>query len=336
MNSARLLFLLACGFGVALFMFYLSFTINMADPDAEMKLLLQNERYLEKQREAAEKIRIEGKVWEEYENWLMLNQTSQIRVRTFRSDGNITRHPKKPFLFVHVPKTAGSTLSSVFKRNERPSRFLHTWAQPHLYDMPKVAAKDTVFGHFRYGLHFYFRRNCTYMTVLREPVDRVVSHYYFHIQHKKDPGHAFAMNHTFEEWVRESPSGNNEQTRMISGIRSEFNITRKTLDMAKHHLMEMAVVGLTEKYQETLMLLKYIAGFNIVKYRAINKGVKRPKTADVSKKTIELIKKHNWADLELYDLAKEIYDAQVAAMPPAFQKDLDNFEKLMKKKKPKL
>ncbi len=46
-------------------------------------------------------------------------------------------------------------------------------------------------------------------------------------------------------------------------------------------MRRMAVVGLTERYHETLMMLKYVAGLTIVKYRSINKGVKRPKLADV-------------------------------------------------------
>jgi hypothetical protein len=44
---------------------------------------------------------------------------------------------------------------------------------------------------------------------------------------------------------------------------------------------QMAVVGLTEKYHESLMLLKYIGGLTITRYRSVNKGVKRPKLADV-------------------------------------------------------
>lgn len=337
MNAPRKLFFLALGFSFFLSMFYFSYSQkHIPAPDKEMVKMLTNQKYLERQKEAEEKMKVEGKVWKEYEEMLKNPLTVPYITHTFDPEnGNITVPIEKPFLFLHVPKTAGSTLSAVFKRNEKPSKFLHTWAQPKYNDMARVAQKDTVFGHFRYGLHFYFSRPCTYMTVLREPIDRVVSHYYYHRQHKKDPGHAFAMNHTFEEWIRLSPAGNNDQTRSVSGIRSEFNITEKTLDMATQHLRRMAIVGLTENYHETLMLLKYIAGFTIVKYRPVNKGVKRPKVDDVPEATIELIKKHNWADIELYKLGKEIFEKQLSLMPPQYHSDLKQFNKLMTKKRPK-
>lgn len=48
---------------------------------------------------------------------------------------------------------------------------------------------------------------------------------------------------------------------------------------------------------------------------------------------VELIKKHNWADIKLYELAKEIFEKQLELMPSSFGKDLEDFEKLMSKKK---
>eukprot|EP00026_Physarum_polycephalum_P005441 Phypoly_transcript_05475.p1 GENE.Phypoly_transcript_05475~~Phypoly_transcript_05475.p1 ORF type:complete len:375 (+),score=19.68 Phypoly_transcript_05475:39-1163(+) len=346
MNTRRL-FLVIVGFCVVLSLHYFSLTrsseILPNQPHSD-KVILTDSQSLDLQ----EKARLEAKIWKEkaqaekpilearirkdYENRTPL--PFPYITHTFDENGNITKPIKKPYLFLHVAKTAGSTLSSVFKRSERPSKFSHTWAHPKLQDMPKMATKDIVFGHFRYGLHYYFNRTCTYMTVLRDPIDRVVSHYYYHIQHKKDPGHLFAMNRTFEEWIRDSPAANNEQTRVLSGMRSEFNISERTLDMAMYHMRTFAVVGLTEKYHETLMLLKHIAGLTVTRYRPINKGVKRPKLADVPPETVELIKKHNWADIELYKLAKEIFEKQIEQMPDKYFADLEEFERVMSKKKP--
>lgn len=341
MISARKLFLVAVGFCILLSLHYLSLTSDILPPDPsggpgsppiikpKPELTSSEEYQWWKDKAQVEKGILEARIREDYRKSKPL--AKRFITHDFDENGNITKPVAKPYLLIHVAKTAGSTLSAVFKRSEKPSKFTHTWAHPKLQDMPKIAQKDMVFGHFRYGLHYYFNRTCNYMTVLRSPIDRVVSHYYYHLQHKKDPGHLFAKNRTFEEWIRDSPAGNNEQTRVISGMRSEFNLSQETLDMAKYHLRTFAVVGLTEEYHKTLMLLKYIGGLSIARYRAINKGVKRPKLADVPPATVELIKQRNWADIQLYELAKEIFDTQLEHMPESFTTDLEKFEALMSK-----
>jgi len=171
------------------------------------------------------------------------------------------------------------------------------------------------------------------MTVLRDPVDRVISHYYFHRQNEGDPGHILAVNHTFEEWLQLSPAGNNDQVRYISGISTQFHVTNRTLDLALHHLRGMAVVGLTERYHETLFLLKYIAGLRVTRYKSVNKGRRRPSLDEVPPETVELIKKHNWADIELYRLGKEIFEKQISAMPKSFFADVEDFNRQMTRPK---
>lgn len=345
-NLIRNLFSVIIGFCVLLSLYYVTLTSSEAiegststdvrppyntiisDKDRE----LQEKRYW-KDKALEEKYIIEDRIWKDYHDRVPLERP--YITHYFNEKGNITHPLQKPFLFLHVAKTAGSTLSSVFKRSERPTKFTHTWAHPKIQDMPSIIQKDIVFGHFRYGLHYYFNRSCTYMTVLRDPIDRVVSHYYYHRQHKKDPGHDFAMNRTFEQWIIDSPAGNNEQTRQLSGLRTQFNITEEILDMAMYHMRQFAVVGLTEKYHETLIMMRHIAGLKVTRYRAVNKGVKRPKLADVPEATVELIKQRNWADIELYKLAKEIFEKQLEVMPPQYATDLAAFEILMKQKKSK-
>ena len=45
--------------------------------------------------------------------------------------------------------------------------------------MNDIGSCKIVTGHFKYGLHNFFRRKPRYITFLREPLDRAVSHYYF-------------------------------------------------------------------------------------------------------------------------------------------------------------
>src|SRR5947207_1188941 len=84
-------------------------------------------------------------------------------------------------LFTHVHKTAGTSFEeSVIYPNvdqERIHRFLGVWNL--LKSRSQVI--DYVSGHYPYGIHMFMKSDGPniYFTILREPLDRAVSYYYF-------------------------------------------------------------------------------------------------------------------------------------------------------------
>ncbi len=87
-------------------------------------------------------------------------------------------------VFVHLPRTGGTTIERVLDRKYR-SRVLHveTLREPlaSVGDLPfdERAAARVVAGHVHYGVHEHIPHECVYVTMLREPVSRVVSMYHF-------------------------------------------------------------------------------------------------------------------------------------------------------------
>jgi hypothetical protein len=82
--------------------------------------------------------------------------------------------------FMHIPKTAGSTLRQVFTR-QFDEHDIH-----QVYDGPSIAAygersdRDRfrlVIGHFPFGVHQGQNQPCRYATMFRHPVHQVLSHY---------------------------------------------------------------------------------------------------------------------------------------------------------------
>ena len=100
------------------------------------------------------------------------------------------------------------------------------------------------------------------------------------------------------------------------------------LILVQHHLKSMGYVGLTERFDESLKLMKYFFGFKDLRYlkrkrrRKIRKntnahisydktkvGVKKPLELDPALR--EKIKEKNKMDLELYEIAKEMFEEEM-------------------------
>src|SRR5512135_3015151 len=90
-------------------------------------------------------------------------------------------------IFLHIPKTAGTTFRSILPANYRAEE---------LYNVPTNAEGQVDFsgldrlsdvekrkirvlaGHFQYGAHEHLPQKSSYITILRDPVKRIISRYY--------------------------------------------------------------------------------------------------------------------------------------------------------------
>ena len=82
----------------------------------------------------------------------------------------------RPYLFIHIPKSGGTSVGRVAElpENGGGDRFIRYWHHPVQDEVIReMVQHDFVFGHFKYGLHQHFDANCTYMTILRDPIERV-------------------------------------------------------------------------------------------------------------------------------------------------------------------
>jgi hypothetical protein len=256
-----------------------------------------------------------------------------------------TRNNGQPptVIFLHLPKAAGTTLYQVINRQYPPAAILtseHPWPNwigkfSQVPDAHKAQYK-IIRGHVRFGLHEYLPQPATYFTVVRHPVDRIISFYYFV---RQSPDHYLYEAVTTQQMSladlihnQISTELDNGQTRNVSGIGHTIGFgecSPEILASAKQHLRErFSVVGLTDRFDETLLLLKRAFGWRMPLYVRVNITRNRPRQEEVSPETLELVRKHNALDMELYLYAQQLFEEQISQQGALFHKELQLFRML--------
>jgi hypothetical protein len=178
--------------------------------------------------------------------------------------------------------------------------------------------------HIEYGLHEYLEQPVIYFTVLRNPVDRALSHYYFTADHKNRPEEIGLYEHIA---AHISP---NLQTEMLSGPHGVGPLPppEEMLEQAKRNVRACAAIGLTERFDETALLLQKALGWRTPLYANLNVNKKRPRREAIPEDVLHRIEADNDLDIMLYQYAQELFEAQVVDYGPSLEKDLRTYRTL--------
>ncbi len=250
-------------------------------------------------------------------------------------------------IFLHIGKTAGSTLRKVLHRNVPRARTLLVQT-PQRRDTLRPRREGTVEafasmpedvraraklveGHIIFGIHRFVPGPSTYITVLRNPVALAVSQYRYVL---RTPGHRLhdmvvSQAMSLEDYVRSGVSleVDNSQTRAISGdVTAPFGgCSQAMLDAAKQHIEDhFAVVGLTERFDESLVLMGRTFGWKRLSYVPV-------KVAPASREPIpdhvrRLLEEQNRFDVDLYRYAAQRFEGALQGVP-GFEADLRSFRR---------
>src|SRR5207244_3848515 len=89
-----------------------------------------------------------------------------------------------------------------------------------------------------------------------------------------------------------------------------------------------AVTGLTERFDETMLLLRKAFGWRMPLYGKSNVTKNRLSVEQIPKETFDLIAREKQLDIELYKFGQAGFDRAIGQMGRAFQSELANFMRL--------
>jgi hypothetical protein len=248
---------------------------------------------------------------------------------------------ERAVIFLHIPKTAGTTISDIIERSYLPKNLYSRYEiSPDRYviefeQIPEAKRKEfkIIQGHLYFGIHKLLPQPSTYFTILRDPVERVISDYYYIRRHKKHPFHQTLISEqmSLEDLIiRGEYHPDNCQTRYLSGVGKSIShgqCTQEALELAKKNLSEyFSVVGILEEFDKTLLILQKRFGWKNIFYTIQNQTKQRLLKDRISEETLSLIHKYNQMDLQLYDYAKERFHQLVLVQGILFDEELQKFK----------
>jgi hypothetical protein len=262
---------------------------------------------------------------------------------------------------MHIPKTGGTSLNSLVQhglpsdevvdttvigsdlRNglglatyDSCQQLLASYAPEHLRCVRYVS------GHLPMGLHRAFDRPSKYFTIIRHPIDRAISSFFFLIQQNK-PYLKDGRVLTLEEYAATRCDVRlcNYQVRVVSGC-SELvgerigqgmqtpggSVERRHLEEAKRNIEKYFLAAAPlENMTELALLLRRIYGWPmrrlLTEYK--NRTRQRPRVHQVSPQVIRIMEECNSYDLELYEWVRKRFAAQLQQFEPELSKDLRAF-----------
>lgn len=229
-------------------------------------------------------------------------------------------------LFDHIPKTGGKSIHSVLQQLLGSDACSPTLNTTFSNAWGKFSSYSCVSGHITF-LPGSNVAGCSLFTVLRNPVDRIISQYFF--------AHIVSENHgsyfdkkcrqlSFQDFffsedkiIRETISNQLiKNFYPLGAAGTQTSSQSEQLLAAKKALQEKYFfVGLTERMDESMDLLCWHLGRapvdNVPRVNVTN--AKMP-TAPESKRVRKYLTEIIQADLELYDFAINLYDQERRAV----------------------
>lgn len=243
------------------------------------------------------------------------------------------------FAFVHIPKTAGMTMSAILERKFPKDKICPIRLYPKLVVAPKEEInKYRLFrGHFPYEiLSCLLDEPFHCITILREPVARYYSYYKF-MKNRPDfeqfPSLAkevpLIQKMDFKDFANATSmsivkDGLNQQCRYLGKetpasvalpyLAEKKDPTPREIARAKTRLSKMDAFGLAERFQDSLFLMSFAFGWEPIMDNLVLNASGKSQRSEIAEDVKILVEERNKADVELFQFAEVLFETKYQEM----------------------
>lgn len=235
---------------------------------------------------------------------------------------------ERKFLFDHIPKTGGTAfrtaLEEIFGRdNVTP----HLEGRSEIWAIQRFSGVRLISGHFLSLVPGEDRRFGRFrLTLLRHPVDRAISEYFYWRHHAGEGGVADKLG----EWAQRydicdffKAREESEETGAVnfcakhfaSRISRNLGDKRRTLSLAMKSLKGYDFVGIFEHLRDSVDVFCWQFRLPPVDdFPRVNVTSSRVRIADLDNRTLDRLVAMNDLDMQLYDCAVEMFETKKRKM----------------------
>ena len=246
-----------------------------------------------------------------------------------------------PIFFLHIPRTGGTTVDSIFFNNFENEQILRIYkdfeySKYREIDCNYMSKIKYITGHLLltdYNDLKIYNQKVNVFTFLRDPIQRLISEYIFYKTWKNNHLYKIINDNkiSFLDYILSKDKiflyrGKNFMTRCISG--KGFAATKypyAALALAKRQLEKnFFFFGILEKFTESILILAKLVNLKNIffqKHNKLNDKLKNFITDNEKDVALEL----NKADCELYKFAVECFENKIDLLGSDFTLEVKNF-----------